>query len=290
MRLIDRLQPVDVCFLEDDIDGKSLYRNPSEGEADADLSSTKYPHRFVLLRPELIEAFHESRLRTWIYERINETSEVKKESEAAKSNALANRREGETEEQATKRAEIEAIVETLQQPRTVIDITQFDLTFNPDAFVERKNEAAYIKADESDPTVKSVRDASKHLRSTAVASLISEVINVGMALADGTSVTRQFHSHGINMRYLGLVASRASVEQVEVPEKHREYASCILQALVRSLEREMLVRAAKHVLRRLLKGRDLSEIAPCISHFFNCLLGTSLNPHPAPDTDRKSVV
>lgn len=44
----------------------------------------------------------------------------------------------------------------------------------------------------------------------------------------------------------------------------------------------MIVRGSKHVLRGITTGLRTVELSEAISHFFNCLLGSSLNASPAP--------
>jgi protein TIF31 len=51
-----------------------------------------------------------------------------------------------------------------------------------------------------------------------------------------------------------------------------------------ALVREMVARATKHVLRRTVRGLPQAELAYAVSHFLNCLLGASLEPHPTPET------
>jgi protein TIF31 len=58
----------------------------------------------------------------------------------------------------------------------------------------------------------------------------------------------------------------------------------------------MVARATKHVLRRTVRGLPQAELAYAISHFLNCLLGASLEPHPTaeagdlpPDAKREWV-
>lgn len=60
------------------------------------------------------------------------------------------------------------------------------------------------------------------------------------------------------MRYLGIVAKKCDGS---------------LPFLKQLCEREMIVRAVKHILRSILSETDTAHLAPSIAHFFNCFLG-----------------
>lgn len=64
------------------------------------------------------------------------------------------------------------------------------------------------------------------------------------------------HLRGINVRYLGLIASNAPKQYI------KEVAI-----------REMITRAAKHSLRAILRETPDHQLTQVISHFFNCLMG-----------------
>jgi protein TIF31 len=66
------------------------------------------------------------------------------------------------------------------------------------------------------------------------------------------------HHRGINMRYLGVVAKKCDGS---------------LPFLKELCEREMIVRAVKHLLRSILSETDTAHLAPSIAHFLNCFLG-----------------
>jgi protein TIF31 len=276
---------VDVNFKETDLEG-DLYHSPhqkSEELPTYDSGDVRYPHRFVLLRPELLDAYKDTELRSWIYSQVAE-SNARKDAEAKARLEAMVRRDNETDEQATRRAGIEALVESLHQPQTIININDFDFAYNPDAFVDRKDPSGGREVNEDDPSTKSVREASNYLRKSVISSFLGDCVNNGTVPADGYALSKMLHARGLNIRYLGLIASQATVDRLEVPEKHMEFARQALKVLLEAFEREMVVRGTKHVLRKLLAGRDFQEMAPIVSHFLNCLVGTSFNSRPAPDT------
>ena len=85
---------------------------------------------------------------------------------------------------------------------------------------------------------------------------------------DGQSLGRLMHKRGINMRYLGKLASLAKEQ------------SSRLEALNALTVQEMIARSFKHIVNRYIKNLPAVFVAHCISHFLNCLLGADLNKAP----------
>lgn len=85
---------------------------------------------------------------------------------------------------------------------------------------------------------------------------------------DGHSLTRLMHKRGVNIRYLGAVATCAT-----------EYGSRL--AAIKTLAvQEMIARASKHLLNNFMRGLPSPLVSYCIAHFLNCLLGAKHNPNP----------
>ncbi len=188
---LPRLSPVDVEWLEKDM---------GEGEEN-------YPHRVVLLRPELIETFWEHSLKVWA--RQVQSEKVEKEK--------AEKEKAEKEAASPEGTKTDGEASTTKEAS---DLPQkFELRFNADAFVEQPKAFGDAKAasdglsyvpesqkDESDPSIKAVRNASVFLRNIAVpAMLIDIVTSNSFGVMDGASLSKQMHVRGINMRYLGLL-------------------------------------------------------------------------------------
>lgn len=193
---LPRLSPVDIEWLERDMEGK-LLSNKGEQEPEAD---RKYPHRVTLLRPELLDAYWDHELKLWA--RKIQAENAKKAEEKEKKDAAD--KEGETEEPVA----------------DAPDQLRFDLRFNADAFVEQQPPAAGAVAedatstlpstqnDESDPSIKAVRDASIHLRNVAIPAVVIDIIAANtFGIMDGASLSKHLHGRGINMRYLGYFVS-----------------------------------------------------------------------------------
>lgn len=281
---LPRLSPVDVEWLEKNYEGKLA------GPADAaETDAPTYPHRMVLLRPELIEIFWESELKLWARElTAKKEAEAKAKAEAEGEKAegeKAEAKEGETAEESKedkKEEEKEAEID----PATIATLKDFQLRFNPDAFVDspaEKEGEAFGPAkytDESDPAIKAVRDASVFLRTLAVPSVALDVLTgSATGIMDGLSLTRVMHARGINMRYLGMLA--ASIDNFsKSPEGESRQAVGVLGALRNIVVQEMVFRGAKHVLRGLVRGLLPEQVPNAVSHFLNCFLGTELNASP----------
>jgi protein TIF31 len=75
---------------------------------------------------------------------------------------------------------------------------------------------------------------------------------------DSESLEQTFHSHGVNMRYLGFVFS-------EIKDKELNHLKTLL-------EREAVFRSAKHIFNECLRETSDTYLASVISHLFNILL------------------
>lgn len=238
---VSRTCPVDVAFLENDASAAVL-----EGS-----SKPAYPHRMALLRPELLELYYDHALREYAREKL-----------------------------AQQPAD--------QESPARIDVADFALAFNPDAFVEYsvQGEVRVPCKDPSEPGVKAVRDAGVYLRDSAIPRFVSDAAAGLVSCADGLALTQQLHARGINMRYLGLVAHLCQGSQRErldeaIVAKLGPGFETLLASVRRVAMQEMVVRAAKHVLRSYLRGTPATSVAACIAHFGNCFLGTGLDANPA---------
>ena len=90
---------------------------------------------------------------------------------------------------------------------------------------------------------------------------------------DGQSLSSLLHKRGINVRYLGKIATLA------------EQSSPRSQALRQLSIHEMIARAFKHICNRHLRCVPAPFASSCVAHLLNCLLGSSLNPVPCAETD-----
>ncbi|WVF70930.1 hypothetical protein IAT40_005725 [Kwoniella sp. CBS 6097] len=294
-----RLSPVDIEWLEKDAEGKD---------------GVNYPHRLVMLRPELLETFWESELKRWargVAEKAQSKKDEEAKAEASKeagpsTAATTEKADGEAAAAPTAETEVAELPKEDQSPAAeaaaahraeeekpvdasvVGDIKQFELRFNPDAFVEQApakgSDKPYVPSaitDESDPSVKAVRDASVFLRSIAIPAVVLDVLTGNTSgIMDGAALTKHLHGRGINMRYLGHLVTTI-VQFSAGPDAKEKAETGHLSALKAITIQEMVFRASKHILRELIAGLQPETITYAVSHFLNCLLGTEFNSSPS---------
>ena len=87
-------------------------------------------------------------------------------------------------------------------------------------------------------------------------------------LADSESISEVFHNHGVNIRYLGKV-----LESI----KCQEYPNIKI-----ILERIILARSLKHVIKRAIRDANKYYITHVIAHLLNCILVFYLLMIPPP--------
>jgi protein TIF31 len=244
---LPRLSPVDVEWLEKDISGKLA--GPEK-----DVDGSQYPHRVVLLRPELIETFWESELKRWARgvaaaEQAKKDAEKKESGDAEDKDKAGDASATEGVDEAPKEEQspaAEAAAAHRAEENKPVDasaigdsIKQFELRFNPDAFVDQapardaEDKTAFTPSkviDESNPTIKAVRDASVFLRTVALPAIALDVLTGNVSgVMDGASLSKLMHSRGVNMRYLGHLA--ATIAQFSAgPEGEERPASGHLSA------------------------------------------------------------
>ncbi|KAG0305797.1 Intracellular distribution of mitochondria [Dissophora globulifera] len=247
-----RLNPVDVEFLEHDVPAKD--------------GVPEYPHRLTLMRPELMLLFWEHKLRTWVQERALEIQKRSEEKKLAAGDAEA-KKEADAASDGNKEETKEEEVAVEKNPEEDVDILDFDLCFNVDAFTDVKilPDGATAKAEQES----TVREASKFLRDNVIAVLLQDFTAYVVSPIDGGSLTKAMHRRGINMRYLGRIATLAK-ESNELGLVHIHYLAM----------QEMVVRSVKRIIRKALRGLPTTHIPDCVSHILNCVLGQEYNPNP----------
>lgn len=90
---------------------------------------------------------------------------------------------------------------------------------------------------------------------------------------DGQSLSRLMHKRGINIRYIGKLATLAEEQDAR------------LRALKALAVQEMIARAFKHVANRYMKDLPMAFATDCLAHLLNCLLGTGLDKAPKAHVD-----
>ncbi|QPH16947.1 Intracellular distribution of mitochondria [Epichloe festucae Fl1] len=235
-----RITPYDVNWLE---------QTTSEAEED---SSKAYPHRMTVLRPELVDSFARYRMKQWADKELEKRGKSQSE-EASKETTLGSH------------------TDSRESSTAQLDLSDFKFALNPDAFSgqvpQTDEEKSQFLEDENE-----VREAGNYLRQQVIPDLLRELSDSDISFPmDGQSLSRLLHKRGINVRYLGLIASRAVDKRL-----------CCLREI--SIQ-DMVARAFKHVAATYLRALPVPFTAACISHLLNCLLGYDLNPKPMVDVD-----
>lgn len=158
-----RLTPLDVAWLEE---------HSFEGsEDDTDKKALAYPHRMAVLRPELIEAYWRSRMGDYVREEVerrrnlrNGTENIAQQPDKGDEESKA---EGVTE--GVKREEDGAKEAPTDQER--VDVSGFQLAFNPDVFCGQVPQTEEEKQDWSNDE-KEVRAACDHLTTKVMPELV----------------------------------------------------------------------------------------------------------------------
>ncbi|KAI9833045.1 MAG: Intracellular distribution of mitochondria [Sarea resinae] len=267
-----RITPLDVAWLEEHHEGPSK-----------DGKIPQYPHRMAVLRPELVEAYWRMKMREYVKVEVERRREGKKEANGDSGKTLAQTNgaeEANTDKQPEDGSEVAngevAKTENADKQETEqerIDISGFQLSLNPDVFSgqvpQTEEEKQEWARDEEE-----VRAACTYLNQDVLPELIHHLQegDVGFPM-DGQSLSRLLHKRGINIRYLGRVASLAQ----ELGPR--------LQALKLLAEQEMVSRAFKHIANRHLRHLPVSFVGTCVAHLLNCMLGTGLNKSPSAEID-----
>eukprot|EP01088_Endostelium_zonatum_P006062 TRINITY_DN18166_c0_g1_i2.p1 TRINITY_DN18166_c0_g1~~TRINITY_DN18166_c0_g1_i2.p1 ORF type:complete len:1404 (-),score=394.70 TRINITY_DN18166_c0_g1_i2:63-4274(-) len=151
------------------------------------------------------------------------------------------------------------------QPVAPVDaIQQGLLQFNLNVFTE--HHYGPEKKKEREEWV--VKELGKYLTEVVIPRLVDEFALYGPSAPIDGDVLRTFmHRKGINMRYLGAIATLCR-------QKGRT-------GIAELCEQEMYVRAAKHHFYEFLRtesratGESSGHISPVVSHFLNCLVSDS---------------
>jgi protein TIF31 len=274
-----RITPLDVAWLED---GAS--ETPAEGQ--------EYPHRMTVLRPELVDSFGRFRMKEWADKEMAKAAEAKKteesdsdssseedSDESDSDDSSSSEDDSDDEEAAATKAakaakaaaKADAKTESKADTKTLPDFTKFKFALNPDAFSGQQpqtdEEKAEFEADE-----KEVREAGLYLRNRVIPELLRELSDSDISFPmDGLSLSRLLHKRGINVRYLGKVASLSTDRRL----------SCLRDICVQ----DMVARAFKHVASSYMRFLPFPAVPACVAHLLNCLLGTEVNPKPTADLD-----
>ncbi|KKK13103.1 hypothetical protein ARAM_005345 [Aspergillus rambellii] len=241
-----RVTPLDVAWQEED-------------------GSDAYPHHMSVLRLELVESYWRHKMSQYVKEEVERRRSAKAQ-EAAEQEKSSDATESQ-EQGSDEKSE-----EASEQER--VDISGFTLALNPDVCsgqVPQTDEEKEQWANDE----KEVRDACDFLRAKVMPELVQDLHDgdVGFPM-DGQSLSQLLHKRGINIRYLGKLATLAKEKGAR------------LDALSTLLVQEMIARAFKHIANQYLRNNVPAPFAAsCVAHLLNCLLGADVNAAPRAEID-----
>lgn len=231
----------------------STYYEPkpveTTGENDGLRFSREDDGYVALLRPELVQLYS-----LW------------KQNQARKAKREALKAEKDAEKAATQTTEEAADASETPEADEDVDVGEIPaVRLNPNVFMkyQASTDEAEAAADEE-----AAKDAAAYLQNVVIPAFLSDVRRGQSSPADGYALTELMHSCGINMRYLGRLASLA---------KKLEAISGISKYVLELLEVEMIARATKHVLADALNADEATRAAPgdVLVQVLNGLLGSS---------------
>jgi protein TIF31 len=264
-----RITPLDISWMEE---YGTAITSPEQVNG---ASKRAYPHRMTVLRPELVESYWKVKMREWVNLELEKKRQAKAESadEAKKVEAdTADASKPDDKEAVSDEKTVsEEVTKTSEMDKERIDISDFSFSLNPDAFSGQEPQTDAEK-EEWAKDEQEVRLACEYLRNTVLPEIVNDLKegDTGFPM-DGQSLSRLLHKRGINIRYLGKLASLAEGKRLES-----------LRILT---IQEMISRAFKHVASNYIKYLPIPLTAACAAHLLNCLLGTGLNPKPKADID-----
>lgn len=152
--------------------------------------------------------------------------------------------------------------------------SEFDVRFNPDVYAPGiKHASSEEDALSSDKVL--VQDAADFLVETVIIKIVEDFISLSQTPLDGSQLTDIMHNRGINMRYLGKLATLLSMRE----DLEHVYKISVM---------EIIVRTAKQVFKIHLQSATLRTLSVAISHFLNCFL--SLYPNPQPQLPPEEIM
>eukprot|EP00054_Salpingoeca_dolichothecata_P029403 m.231638 g.231638 ORF g.231638 m.231638 type:complete len:1273 (+) comp26466_c1_seq18:216-4034(+) len=275
-------------------DANFLLPETTEKEEEEKIKDWKPKHALYVLRHELLRRFYESKCASLVQNRfidnVTTSSSSTDEIPAEKSEAQQeNKQEIEKEEEVEptnqhQQDTSESDSQNPSEPKKVLinsagvqELKKLSIKFNPDVLWTDLEAAAFqnnpdssaapIKlgdsAEEIQEDIKAIRDVCKYLCDDIIPRFATELASLVVSPLDGVTLAEIMHSRGINMRYLGAIATK--LQSLELPGVPSALALIVS---------EIIVRSAKYLLRKTM--RELSDtpyfLSDAVAHFLNCFL------------------
>ena len=158
-----------------------------------------------------------------------------------------------------------------------ITVASLDFTINPNVFLDFQIDvdAAVVQKDEDQ-----ARELAVFLWETVLPAVTKQVRDGDIQVKDNASMVKLLHRNGVNMRYLGQLATLAAAEEVD-DEKLLSEGKQKVHAMPffwrEMLTVEVIARAVKHVLNSLFKKEGVfnapaQTVASLLNHIVSVLV------------------
>ena len=260
-----RLTPLDALWLEENRDDSTDISHEAQ--------SKNYPHRMTVLRQELVDAYWRLKLGEYVKEQVQKNNNDAQDKAASSS--------AESESGSSKPlAESQALpsdpdTEEIQKGRKQehVDISAFTYSLNPDVFCGQVPQSEEQKAEWAKDE-ENVRTVCLYLRDKIMPELLHDIKEGETGFPfDGNALSGLLHKRGINIRYLGRIATLANQDNMRM----RAFRALAIQ--------EMIARGFKHVTNKWLRNVPVVFARNCLAHLLNNLLGFHLNTSPKAEID-----
>ena len=211
-------------------------------------------HHTCLLRPELLLLYQQTKNVEFATSKMAEfNKQLLLESEKEEQKELTDQ----IREEMVKKRQEENLKKLREFERHLKEAPRF--TFNTNVckkgviFAQSEIDSGEIAKDEA-----LVKELGDFLKEHAVQKLVRDLQAVEGVPTDSESLEQAFHAHGVNMRYIGQVSGVIADKE--------------LFHLKTLLEREAVLRSAKHLFNEYLREAPETHVSAVLAHLFNLLL------------------
>ncbi|XP_028277926.1 clustered mitochondria protein homolog [Parambassis ranga] len=220
-----------------------------------------HPHSLASLRPELIEAFIQYRYELFVKIVSHELSQLEEQDKTTEhSEELRTETTGSADMELQRREVVQKACEAVGS----VSDSCFDIRFNPDVC----SPGVRFSSESVKDLQKQRRllwDAAAFLLSHQIPAVLRDCLDHTAMPMDGATLTSVLHQRGVNVRYLGSVL----MELNKMEDRER------LSHVQRISISEIVIRSVKHIFKTYLQDVEPAAFSAAVSHFLNCLLGSS---------------
>ncbi|CAG5872673.1 unnamed protein product [Menidia menidia] len=221
-----------------------------------------HPHCLANLRRELIEAFVQHRYELFVKMVSQELSEIGKQDETKEQSEGPEHGPAGTDDAELQRKNV--IMKACKAVGSISD-SCFDIRFNPDICSPGVRFPSGCD-EELQSHIQLIWDAAAFLLSNQIPAALQDCLEHTAVPMDGATLTSVLHQRGVNVRYLGTIMQKLE----EMEERVR------LSHIQRISMSEIIIRSTKHIFRTYLQNVEPAAFSAAVSHFLNCLLGSSV--------------